>query len=390
MQAMSRPVTAGIQCAPFPADAAAFDKEGYVSLDASGVLAYFGEHIHDPAWDRFLERSPAGEFQQSSMWAKVKSEEGWRVARVIIVRSGIIEGGFQILWKKVRVGRIGYLARGPVLFGGPQVCAHAVRLLKRAAGKLRLSALIVQGPVHDAVMDGVLKDAGFLPNRFQRIITATWLIPLEGGITAVEAGMRKSTRNTFRQALRRGVTVREGGREDLSVFFDLMVATCRRQSVTPSPSSLDGIRAVWEAFSPGGHARLTFAMHEGRTVSGVFCLCFGTKVYIWKKGSLADALPVHPMEPLYHEILAWSHARGFRAVDHCGVGRKTAEIVLRNEPLTEEIKGSRDFYHMGFGGRPELLPLASIWIRNPLLRTHYRIGACNPISERALRKRCEC
>jgi hypothetical protein len=39
----------------------------------------------DSGWDAFLESIAQGHFQQTSMWARAKSIEGWRPIRVQLV-----------------------------------------------------------------------------------------------------------------------------------------------------------------------------------------------------------------------------------------------------------------------------------------------------------------
>ncbi|MBL9129136.1 MAG: hypothetical protein JNL97_15910, partial [Verrucomicrobiales bacterium] len=42
----------------------------------------YSTEVVDPAWDRFVEACPAGQFQQSSMWAEAKAAEGWEILRL--------------------------------------------------------------------------------------------------------------------------------------------------------------------------------------------------------------------------------------------------------------------------------------------------------------------
>lgn len=357
---------------------------------AQALKIAWSESARDERWDDFLKATPAGEYQQSGMWAETKAAEGWRVVRMVMEEEGRIVGGFQLLWNKTRVGRIGYVSRGPVVVvEQTEVGRRAVDLLKQAARDAGLVALITQAPECDNGMDAQLAEGGFLPNRLRRIITATWITPVTSGMEAVEAGMRGSTRNTWRKSIRRGVTVHSGGREELNLFFDLMVETCRRQKTLPNPGTVESLRVMWDAFR-GGLCRLTFARHEGKTVAGLLCLVFGRRVYAWKKGAISEARAYHPMEALYHDALTWACAQGFEACDFCGMKQATAEMILAGEELTDEVIKSRDFYNIGFGGKPVLLPKARVLIPNPVLRALYRITACSSHGSALLRKRYEC
>lgn len=347
--------------------------------------------VDNPEWDAFLESSKFGHYQQSSMWARAKGCEGWRVERVMLIDGRGILGGAQILWRNSRLGRIGYLSRGPVIVSQrSDHCILLINELKDAARRLNLRALIVQSPEGHQVVDRELPDAGFLPNRIRRIITATWLTPLDGGIDQVIARMRRETRAKLRKALRCQVRVVEGGREDLEVFFDLMLKTCERQGVAPNPGTRDVLEAVWDSFHGGGNIRLGIAVYEGRPISAALSLRFGGRLSIWKKGSDPDFLKLHPMEPVYHDSLEWGCREGDHICDHGSLKQATAETLLAGHPLTDEMKSSRDFYNMRFGGHAELLPEAWIYIPNPLLRAIYRTTACSALGAKILKGRYQC
>ena len=66
-------------------------------------------------WDEFLCSCPKGEYQQSSSWAQFKRMDGWQTCRVIARKAGAIAGGFQLLWKKRKGCKVGYVSRGPVV-----------------------------------------------------------------------------------------------------------------------------------------------------------------------------------------------------------------------------------------------------------------------------------
>jgi hypothetical protein len=359
----------------------------------SAVEVHRSDELCDVAWDAFLEASPGGEFQQSSMWARAKAGDGWKVERVVLREDhgNAIRGGFQILWRKSRAGRIGYVSRGPVLATeASESGTLLVDELKKAADRLKLVALITQCPAGGEILDSQLSQSGFLPNRIRSIVTATWVTPLAGGIDQVMAGMARETQKKLRQSVRRGVTVREGSADDLGIFFKLMIKTCQRQGVAPNPGSLEALQRVWDAFHPGGHIRVGIAFQAGRPVATQLALRFGGRISFWKKGSDPEYLNLHPVEPLYLDALDWGCREGDLIADFGSLKQATAETLLAGDLLTEEMKRSRDFYNMRFGGHPVLLPEARIYIRNGLLRALYRVTACSSLGSRLLRKRYVC
>jgi len=70
---------------------------------------------NDPEWDRFLDESPDGQFEQSGLWAQARKINGWSCIRVVLTCEDRIISGFQALTRKKRFpGSIGYINRGPV------------------------------------------------------------------------------------------------------------------------------------------------------------------------------------------------------------------------------------------------------------------------------------
>ena len=183
---------------------------------------------------------------------------------------GLLVGGFQILERSSLWGRIGYVSKGPVILPGRMPLAqYALEILQKVARRERLWALIVQLP--DLCEEMLLKLAAdaFMLNVLTGVNEATWVNDLGGNFEAVEQRMRRPTRQSIRQAKKRNVSIREGGRADLSTFFELMLSTCRRQRVKPNPPNERTLLALWDAAWPTGSIRLTFAEHEGQTLGGV-------------------------------------------------------------------------------------------------------------------------
>ncbi len=326
-------------------------------------------------WDDFLAAQPAGVlFAQTSMWAQTKAAEGWQTLRLLFHENGRLVGGVQTLWKQKRGLRIGYVSKGPVLAQEtPANAAQAMTYLRDLARRQRIAFLIIQPPDPATAIPDLLATPHFLPNCFGSVISANLVVDLRAGRHAVEKGMRRSTRQEARRATRQGVTIREGGLNQIPLFFDMMLATCRRLKTHPNPADVDSLIAMWQAFEPRGCIRLTLAEHHGQPVAGLLSIMFGHSVTFWKKGSHGTARSYHADQALIHEGIAWACHHGFSTCDFASMARSAARARLEGQPLPETIRSTRDFLHLGFGGEPMLLPPARVYISNPVLRWGYRI-----------------
>lgn len=331
------------------------------------------ESAEDPAWDNFLEGTPLGQYQQSSEWARYKVAEGWNPLRYFFSIDGKIVGGFQILCKETRFGRVGYLPKGPVFpDAGPETIERAADQLVQATLEHNFLALIAQPPDECTRFQDILKYKGFLDGNTLGVIDATLLIPLNRDFTKIEGGMNRTTRQAIRQAQKKGVSIREGDEQDLAVFFELMKNTCGRQGVTkPKPSSVLLFGKLWESFHPGGRCRLTIAEHEGTVLAGLFCLIYGKRVTLWKKGWSGEGAELKPNESLYAEAISWAHRNGFACCDFGALRRNIADCLVAGEPFTKSQLKSRDMFNIRFGGIPKILPQPVIYIKSKVIRKFF-------------------
>ncbi len=144
---------------------------------------------------------------------------------------GRLVAGAQILIKQTRVGKIGYLNKGPLVAVDSATAvkdiASAIVDLQR---KLGLRAVIAQLPDRDIGTSQALQSAGFIEDNLLPIISPTQVIDVSRPWEVIEKEFRRSTRKKIRQACDRGVVITEGGFEDVPQFFELMKSTCQRQA----------------------------------------------------------------------------------------------------------------------------------------------------------------
>jgi hypothetical protein len=343
-------------------------------LDSNCTLE-ISEKVEDRDWDSFLEGTPLGQFQQSSLWARAKFKEGWNVARFILRNDrGEIEGGFQLLWRKRCCLKIGYISKGPVFQrDSGKIVEFSRRLVTMAANRYGTHALIVQAPDCAAQVASLFFGVPFEENIFISVISANLIIDLTQGIAEVRNGMSRKTRQKSRQALARGVSVREGDHTDLATFFELMLATCKRQGEKrANPETLEELKHIWHVYRENNHIRLLLAVCEGEIVAGLMSIMFGERVTLWKKGWSGRFPERHPNELLHTESIEWAAAHGYRSCDFLGLDRGIAETLVRGGELSEVQKKSRHFFNLSLGGKPVLLPKSRAYLKNAFHSSVYR------------------
>jgi lipid II:glycine glycyltransferase (peptidoglycan interpeptide bridge formation enzyme) len=332
-----------------------------------------GTRSTDSLWDKFLEGSPNGHFEQCSGWTDAKASDGWQGSRIEILNESRIIGGFQILFRGKGPVRIGYISKGPAIDSeNPEALRLAIEQIKSQAAKHRICALLVQPPERSYRISTSLIQNGFLSNNLHRLIEATLLLDMSGSQAECLKQLSPNKRQIIRQSIKRGVTIIEGCEADLPKFFQLMLSTCRRQgNVRPNPLNLNNLMALWKYMQSSGHFRLTFAVIKGIPVSGLLCVIFGDRMTLWKKGWIENHGNQHPNELLYYESIEWARAHGCKTCDFGALDRDIATAILQGENLSTKQMKSRHFFNIGFGGTPELFPPSCIWIPSSITRTCY-------------------
>lgn len=352
-----------------------YEKIDHTTLGGVPAVVWISRASEDTCWDKFLRETPLGQFQQSTIWARGKHPEGWKPVRVIVTVENEIVAGFQVLWQSFWRGRLGYVSKGPVVLPGHcGLAEYVAALLQKVARKERFRALVVQPPDLCAQTSERLATSGFMMDVLASVNDATWIIDLRDGFQAVSQRMRKETRQKAKQAMNRGVGIREGGRQDLETFFELMLSTCRRQKVRPDPPDVRQLFALWDAAEPAGCIRLFFAEYRGRPLTGLLCITFGKTMSGWKRGWASVEAHRHPNDLVVYEALKWASLRGYEYFDFCALDKQIAIAMLRGSPPSlPEQEHSRHLFHIRFGGGPRLLPEARVYFPNPLIQAAYRV-----------------
>ncbi len=194
----------------------------------------------DPAWDDFLASVPGGQHVQTSLWAQVKAELGWRAIRIQLGDDRQLIAGAQLLLKPLSImGALAYLPQGPLLRHRDDALADVLLgAVHRAARAHRVRYLVVQPSDGDSDMMSRLSRHGFRPSALEVGPTATMRIDVTQDLDTILAQMKAKTRYNIRHGERRGITVREGTGQHVPLFYQALVATSQRQGFMPIRSPI--------------------------------------------------------------------------------------------------------------------------------------------------------
>ena len=141
----------------------------------------------------------------------------------------------------------------------------------------------------------------------------------------VMAGFKQKWRYNIRLAGRKGVTVKEGTREDLKDFHKIMVETGKRDGFIIRP--LEYFEKMYDCMGTE-HKKVLMAYHDGKPISGVIPIFYGNKTWYLYGASSNQHRNLMPNYLLQWEMIKMAIARKDDIYDFRGV----SGVVDENHP----------------------------------------------------------
>lgn len=124
------------------------------------------------------------------------------------------------------------------------------------------------------------------------------------------------TRYNVRLATKKGVTVKDGTKEDLKDFHKIMIETGKRDEFIIRP--LEYFEKMYDELGPD-HMKVLIAYYEGKPIAGVIPIMYGNKTWYLYGASSNQYRNVMPNYLLYWEMIKISIARKDDMFDLRGV-----------------------------------------------------------------------
>lgn len=275
----------------------------------------------------FLQSHKKGHFLQSPEWAKLKSE--W-TNEVLLVEDekGNIKGSMSILIRKVPYFKstMMYSPRGPVCdIHDKEVIKELVAGIKELAQKYNAFILKVDPdvPSSDEEFKTIVKECGFKIKEnvkdFTEVIQPRYVFRLNVENKTEEELLKsfhEKTRYNIRLAGRKGVTIRDGGREDLKDFYRIMKETGNRDDFLIRP--LEYFEQMYDCMGKE-YLRVIMADYNGKPISGAIAIYYGNKVWYLYGASSNENRNVMPNYLVQWEMIKWAIEKKCDIYDFRGV-----------------------------------------------------------------------
>ena len=237
-------------------------------------------------YKEFLESHERCNFQQSLEWGQVKTN--W-IKEVILSedKDGNIRGSLCVWIRKIPIfGNIMYSARGPVCnLYDEEVISDLVEGANLLAKKYKAFVLRVEPDIlkTDEKFREIILKKGFKikddSKDFKDEIQPRFVFRLDlKGKTEDEifAAFHQKTRYNVRLAIKKGVVIKEGTREDLKEFHKIMVETGERDNFIIR--SLSYFEKMYDELAPN-HMKLLMAYSGDEAIAGIIPIMYGNKVW---------------------------------------------------------------------------------------------------------------
>ncbi len=277
-------------------------------------------------YKKFLEGHERCNFQQSLEWGKVK--DSWTNEVVLAEdENGNIIGSLSVLIRKIPIfGNLMYSSRGPVCdIHDEKVLKQLTDGVKELAKKYHAFVLKIEPDIKsdDKEFREIVTKLGYKikddAKDFSEEIQPRYVFRLDiKGKTEDEifAGFHQKTRYNIRLATKKGVTVKEGTKEDLKDFHKIMVETGSRDGFIIR--SLEYFEKMYDELAPE-HMKLLMAYYEGKPISGVIPIMYGNKTWYLYGASSNEYRNVMPNYLLQWEMIKLAISRGDDIYDLRGV-----------------------------------------------------------------------
>ena len=262
----------------------------------------------------FLQNNTKTNFMQSPEWARVKTE--WKNEFITVEdENGNIKGTMSILLRKVPfINRhIMYAPRGFVCDVHDKETLKELTIKAQEIAKkyrafiFRLDPDVLQS---DEEFKKIITELGYKTKKniknIGQVLQPKYVFRLNVKDKTEEEllqSFESKTRYNIRLAGRKGVTVRQGTRDDLKIFYDIMKTTGSRDDFFIRPLSY--FQKIYDEMGEK-HARIYIAEFEGEPIAATMPIYYGNKVWYLYGGSSNKHRNLMPNYLIQWEMIKWA------------------------------------------------------------------------------------
>ena len=274
------------------------------------------EITDNKVWDDFITSQQRHTFLHSWAWGDFNVQTGDKIWRLGIFKSGhknndpiqigslsghkkndpILIGSFLVIKVHARRGNFLFVPHGPVLAEGEknhklQIFKTITEKLKEIAKQEKVNFIRVSPLLEDtAENQRLFSELGFRPAPIHMHAETTWTLDLSLSEKDLLMGMRKTTRNLIRRAMKEGVEIKTGTSDrEIEIFYDLYKETVKKHNFTPF--SLTYLKNQTNTFKNTGSVKVFTAWHRGEAIASAIIIFYGNSAFYHHGASIQSKIP---------------------------------------------------------------------------------------------------
>lgn len=271
------------------------------------------DETNQEKYSKFLKNHDRCNFQQSIEWSKVKSS--WKNEIVLVEdENDNIIGSISVLIRKIPIfGNIMYCSRGPICdIHDEKVLKELTCGLKELAKKYNSFVLKIEPDIksEDKEFREIVTKLGYKikdnAKNFNEEIQPRYVFRLDIKDKTEDEifnDFHQKTRYNIRLAIKKNVIIKEGTREDLKIFHQIMKTTGQRDNFIIR--SLEYFEKMYDELYPE-HMKLMMAYDGEKPISGIIDIIYGNKVWYLYGASSNESRNLMPNYLLQWEMVKYA------------------------------------------------------------------------------------
>lgn len=345
---------------------------------------YFCQEIKDKQlWDSFVTSQLNHTFLHSWAWGEFNAAmaapgeprpagRGDKVWRIGIYDSDELVAVALVIKVHAKRGNFLFVPQGPLgdkeALRPPQGGGGLLDALKDLAAQEKVSFIRISPLLEDTEENRkFFKGLGFRPAPIHMHAETTWTLDLMPSEEELLMGMRKTTRNLIRRAIKEEVHVTMGNSEpDVGVFHELYRETVKKHRFTPF--NLTYLKNQVRILANGSHPhdiQVFTAYYQGKPLASAIVVFYGTSGFYHHGASILSRVPAAYL--LQWEAIREAKRRGKKLYNFWG-------IIKEDAPAHHPWQGIT-LFKKGFGGfqtdylHAQDLPLSPLYWINWAIET---------------------
>ena len=290
-------------------------------------LEIVGEDERD-RWDTLVESSPHGTIFHTWKWLKIMEKHTESKLYPVIGLKGTTPiGVFPLFYQKNFLVKM--MFSPPPHLAMPYLGPALVDYDKLKQGKKESIFIEFQKQVDDFIFSepkpsyvsissspSLLDSRPFKWTGYEVEPMYNYLFDLSGGADYVWKGFKKHLRQNISRAENRGITIKEGFKEELELIYDSLFDRYKEQDIT-LPVTKEYLLDLYSSFHPHS-LRIFVAEYQREIIGGMVDIYYGSKVVSWLGNAKANVEGVSPNELIQWEAIKWACEHDFKYYEEVG------------------------------------------------------------------------